>query len=122
MTLNVKNFVGDLEVIHNGTIHVTKDKPLVLQIDDLKMKFNFLIDNKEKSFHTNYFVKDDTLHWELTNYTNSLGTGIIEPVIIGTLKRRKLYASFFVWTPNANEERRIINFVLYLGEEVKNDV
>lgn len=118
MDLDVKAFVGNLEVIGNGIVHANSDQPLNLLIGGaLEMTFEFKTDNENKEFQTRYRVENNQWIWELINYNNSLGTGVIRPINIGNLKDRRLFASFFIWTPNPNENNRIINYVIYLEKE-----
>lgn len=114
----VTAFVGNLEVIGNGIVHVNENQPLNLLIDkNLEMSFEFIVDSNNKDSNTTTRIEGNKLIWELTNYTNSLGEGIILPIELGTLKERKMYASFFIWTPNEKETRRIINYAIYLEKE-----
>lgn len=111
----VTSFVGDLEVIGNGTVHTNNEQRLNLLIDGiLEMEFEFLTDNENKDFQTSSRVEGSKWIWVLTNYTSSLGTGVLSPLHIGTLKERKLYASFWIMTPNTTDSWRIINYVIYL--------
>jgi hypothetical protein len=114
MEIKVKSFIGNLEIIGNGTVHSNEEQPLLLEIDTLEMGFIFVRDEKNKETRTESAVVGSRWNWELTNYVNSLGQGIISPVEIGTLKARRLFVSFYIWTPNEKENRRIINYVIYL--------
>jgi len=114
----VTAFVGNLEVVGNGIVHVTEDQPLNLLIDkNLEMSFEFIVDSENKDARTSSRIEGKKWIWELTNYTNSLGVGLILPTELGMLKERKLYASFFIWTPNEKDGRRIVNYVIYLEKE-----
>jgi hypothetical protein len=118
MTQKVKAYSGNLEIIGNGTAHVNSEQPLLLVIGgNLEMEFEFLSDSKDSEFRTSYRVEEGKWIWELTNYNNSLGSGIISPLQVGTLEERKLFVSFFVWTPNEKEGRRIVNYVVYQEKE-----
>ncbi len=118
MISKVKAYMGDLEIIGDGTAHVNQEQQLSLVIDGkLEMGFEFLSDSKNSEFKTSYRVEDNKWIWELTNYNNSLGTGIISPLQVGTLDEKKLFVTFFVWTPNEKEGRRIVNYVVYQEKE-----
>jgi hypothetical protein len=118
MEINVKAQVGNLEVIGDGTVHVNMEQKLNLVIGGiLDMEFEFLQDKNNKGFRTNSKVEGNKWIWELTNYNNTLGTGVITPIEIGTLRARKLYVSFWIWTPDEGIGRRIINYVVYLEKE-----
>ena len=114
MAQKVKAFTGNLEIIGNGTAHVNLEQPLNLVIGgNLKMEFEFIHDTKNSNFRTTYRVEDGKWIWELYNYINSLGSGIITPIQVGTLEERKLFVSFYVWTPDEKEGRRVVNYVVY---------
>lgn len=118
MELNVKAQIGNLEVIGDGTVHANMEQKLNLVIGGtLDMEFDFIQDKNDKEFRTKSRVDGGKWIWELTNYNNSLGTGVITPIEIGTLKARKLYVSFWIWTPEEGTGRRIINYVVYLEKE-----
>lgn len=114
----VKAKLGNLDVIGNGVVHTNTDQSLTLIIGgELEMEFVFVQDKSIKGFITKSKVEDKKWFWILTNYTNPLGTGVITPIEIGTLDGNKLYASFFIWTPEESSEKRIINYVVYIAKE-----
>lgn len=108
--------VGSLEVLTSGVVHVGKDTNLFLDYGGLKMEFRFESDGKETRFAGE--VQNEVLTWKLFNFSNSLGQGKLEPIRIGALNNRELHVSFFVWSPDAENGLRIINYVLYLGGAV----
>ena len=111
---NIETFVGDLKVIKDGTVHISNESKLKLKIDTLEMEFDFISDTENKETKFDRVVNGNKWIWKLTNFNNSLGEGVLVPLAIGTLKNCKLFASFFVWTPDTNLGKRIINYVLYL--------
>lgn len=112
-----KAFVGTLEVIESKIVHVTVDSELSVQIEDLNLLFTFTNDKDNKSKVKKEVVNEVTLRIICSNFDNSLGEGLLSPLEIGILGGRKLYLSFFVWTPNLSQGRRIINYCLYLEKE-----
>ena len=112
-----KTFVGSLEVIESKIVHVTMDNELSIQIDDLNLFVTFINDKDDKSKVKREVVNETTLRIICNNFENSLGEGLLSPLEIGILGGRKLFLSFFVWTPNLSQGRRIINYCLYLEKE-----
>jgi ribosome biogenesis protein Nip4 len=111
----VKAFIDDLEVIGNGTVHVSDEKKLKLYLEEnMEMEFEFVEDKTTREFKAESKAEKNNLVWVLTNYNNPLGTGVITPIEIGNIRNRKLFASFFVWTPDESLDVRIINYVIYL--------
>ena len=116
--MNVKAYVGNLEVIGDGYVHISDDNRLSLVIgDELEMEFTFLVDTKDKSPRTTYKAEGKKWSWELFNYVNPLGTGLLKPIEVGTLNSRKLFVSFYSWKPNENLDKRLINYVVYQERE-----
>ena len=114
----IKAFTGDLEIIGNGLAPATKDMPVKIKIDDLELEFEFVTD-KTNNANVERRVVDKKLYIVLTNFNNSLGTGMIEPIEFGHIKNRKLYVSFWIWTPSVEEGRRIINWTILRGSEIQ---
>lgn len=110
----IKTLVGNLEVIDNKIVHVTQDSDLLINIENLTISIVFISDKAEKDKIKREVVNDTTLKIVCYNFDNSLGEGILAPLEIGHLDGKKLYISFFVWTPNLSQERRIVNYCLYL--------
>lgn len=109
---DIKVFSGDFEVIKDGVAHVTNENILKIVINNLEIHFDFVDNTEVKGQSIEREVDREIWKWKLVNFNNSLGTGLIEPFEMGTLKGIKLYISFFVWTPGSNG-RRVINYVLY---------
>jgi hypothetical protein len=114
MENKVKAYAGNLEVIGEGNVHISEERPLKLLIGkDLEMEFNFISDSSTKKFNTSYRTEGKKWIWELTNYDNPLGSGVLNPIEVGTLNSRKLFVSFFSWRPNTNSENRIVSYIVY---------
>lgn len=111
---NIKTTVGDLEVIKDAMVHLSDNNKLKIQIETIEMEFEFLNNSANKEPNFSREVIDNKWIWKLTNFENPLGTGILIPIEIGTLKGNKFYASFYVWTPDSKNSRKIINYVLYI--------
>ncbi len=109
-------FLGNLEVLRSETVHVSPERKLKINVNDLSLVFSFSTDSSVKETKISTSVDNKTLNLNLINFKNPLGEGLLAPAEVGTLNRRKLYLSFFVWTPNHDAGLRIINYVLYIGE------
>lgn len=116
-TLKITSFVGEYEVIGNGCAPSLLDMPLKINVEDLSFEFNFISDSNNKETKVMKKNIDEKAGiFELVNFDNSLGTGTLAPWHVGTLHNRKLYISFWVWTPNAKDGKRIINWTLMLAQ------
>lgn len=110
----IKTLVGNLEVIDNKIVHVDQDVDVSITVDNLNVLIGFTNDRNEKEKVKREVVNDTTLKIVCNNFDNSLGEGILVPFEIGYLNGRKLYFTFYVWTPSLLQGRRIVNYCLYL--------
>lgn len=110
----IKTLVGTLEVLDNKIVHVTQDSDLSIIIDNITILITFINDKTEKDKIKKEIVDGTTLRIVCNNFENSLGEGVLLPIEIGHYNGRKLFLSFFVWTPNSSQGRRIVNYCLYL--------
>lgn len=114
----ITSFVGDLEIVGNGTAPCSIESNLKLVFDDLQFEFEF-INNKDVNNHSiDSRVVEKKIIFLLTNFNNSLGTGLIRPLEIGHHNGRRLYISFWVVTPNPSEGLRIINWTILKGGNI----
>lgn len=113
----IKAFVGNLELIKSEMVHVTANNVLSISFQKiLLLKFEFLSDNtNNKSYISNEILEDNkTLIIKCYNFDNSLGQGLLEPINIGIFNGKTLYIAFFVWTPDSENNRRLVNYSIYL--------
>lgn len=110
----IKTIIGNLEVIDSKTVHVTKESELSIFIEELIILISFTDEKEQKDRIKRVVVNETTLKIVCNNFDNSLGEGILTPLEIGIFNGRKLYLTFFVWTPNLAQGRRIVNYCLYL--------
>lgn len=75
--------------------------------------FNFYYENGGDIKTTIHSPENGTIILSLTNYTNSLGTGITKPVKIGDLNNKGIYIIFYVYRLGINE-LPILDMSLYL--------
>ncbi|MEZ8107338.1 DUF6864 domain-containing function [Vibrio cortegadensis] len=83
-------------VIASGVVHLAGTE-IKFELSNLVIKYKFISDNEDT---TKYVA--DVVNGELTinlhNFSNSLGEGKLEPVEIGTLGGKRLFATWFVDT------------------------
>ena len=63
-------------------------------------------------------IDGKSLKIKLTNWSNVLGTTLMEPLEVGKLNQKKLYILFFVKKAGDKGNIREVNFCAYLGAEV----
>lgn len=115
--LTVTSFVGEYEIVSNGCSPSLPDMPLKIKVNDLTFEFNFISDSDNKEIKVTKRNVDGKLGvFDLVNFENSLGTGALTPWHVGTINGRKVYISFWIWTPNANDGKRIVNWTIMLDQ------
>lgn len=90
--------VGDYLVVDSGVLH-TKGLPLSIEIDTMKIEFNFRDDKKFPESEVESVVDENNklkLGLNLYNFNNILGSGYIDPIEFGTFKGVKYYITFMV--------------------------
>lgn len=106
--------IGDLEVVESGMVHISQNQSLSIKLAGLKFTFNFKKDESDSTQHVKYAADNPKeLVVDLINFNNALGSGLLKPLELGTLAGRRLLLTFFVWTPDASEGLRIVNYVFY---------
>ena len=121
-SLVAKAYVGSYEVFSNGLVPHEATMPLKIILQDLTLAFNFIEDKDvTKKEVTRRVVDDKNLIFDMVNFTNTLGSGIITPWEIGYINNRKLFISVWVWSPNPSDNRRLINWTLMLGDKISNN-
>lgn len=113
----IKSIVGNLNVIHSEIVHLSDGRTLTISLDDaLIIEFIFKNDETKKT-HVETSIIVNKLVVYCSNFTNSLGEGVLSPVNVGKYQGKQLYLTFFVWTPDLNQGKRIINYCLYHSNE-----
>ena len=105
----MKITTSEYEVIASGVVHLTEPE-VKFSIANLVIKYQFKTDSDGSRFGAE--VINDELIISLYNFNNSLGQGKIEPIEIGTLGGRRLFATYFVNTPEANIRQFNYTFML----------
>lgn len=119
----VKTIVGDLEVVYSGECHMQRDSQnLSIKLNDtLTLNFKFLTDDKNKDNTINIRPLEDNPaegDFEIINFNSALGSGILEPILIGDIDDKLVYFTFFTW--KYEDGRRRLQYTLYLGNNKKN--
>ena len=120
--IEITAYNGDLEILGNGIAPSTNDFPLKIKVRDLEIVFKFKIDEDNKEMKAERQVDGKKLIVVLTNFNNSLGSGIIEPQEFGFVDNKKIYISYWIWTPSIKDSKRIINWTILQGEEITKSV
>ncbi len=113
LTLPFKVSTGNYEIIASGVAHLT-DNEVKFELANLVIKFEFKSDEKKEP-RFNGEVIENQLIITLYNFSNTLGEGKIEPLEIGTLQNRQLFATFYVNTIKDN--LRLFNYTFMLMKE-----
>lgn len=112
-------FSGELEVLESGSVLITKDSPLIIKLGaDPEFKFSFYFEknsNSERSMKGTAIDKTE-LKFDLINFDDPLGCGLLEPVSIGTYKNRKLFL-FFETSRMSEKSGRLFHYTFFLGDK-----
>lgn len=93
--MNVK--VGEYDVFDNGVVITHANKDIEFKISTLFIKVKFFKDDENTGQSvTPSLLEGNCLQLTLTNFENSLGTGLTEPIEIGTINGKKLFFQFIV--------------------------
>lgn len=119
----VKTIVGDLEVVYSGECHMQRDSQnLSIKLNDtLTLNLKFLTDDNNKANTINIRPLEDNPtegDFEIINFNSALGSGILEPILIGDIDDKLVYFTFFTW--KYEDGRRRLQYTLYLGNNKKN--
>lgn len=113
-TLEISIHVGNLELLTSGIVHLDKEEPITIRIDDMKFIFEFKNDNGEPRFFGS--VKDDSLIISLFNHKNQLGEGMMTPIGVATLDNRPLLVTYYATTFGSEKNIRRFEYAFYLGD------
>lgn len=114
--MNVKVNVENKELVLSSVVHVQENQEVGIEIEGLKLKFNFIKDDENTSSSYRGVVEDGVFLMSLKNFNNVLGEGVLKPIELGHINNRRLYLTFYVYTYQ-NQNRRF-EYNLFLGENV----
>ncbi|END5392289.1 TPA: hypothetical protein I7765_20745 [Vibrio vulnificus] len=99
VTYPLKVSTSGYTVVASGVVHVTGTE-VKFDLANLVIKYRFISDSEDTKFTAD--VVNGELIINLHNFSNSLGEGKLEPVEIGTLGGKRLFATWFVNTVQGN--------------------
>lgn len=127
MLLNTKNgecmkiSFGSMDLLESETFLTVPDEVTRIEVgqDDDTVGISLEFADKEGADQNLAMNSSDnkTLEIKLINWSNSLGTGLVEPIHIGQFRNRLLYFNIFVVRAGKAPVRKV-TFSLYLGQEV----
>ena len=100
---------GSYEVIASGVVHLAEPE-VTFELANLIIKYSFKTGSSGTALDAE--VVDGALVITLYNFDNSLGQGKIEPMEIGILSGRRLFATFFTSTIEKNLRQFNYTFML----------
>lgn len=119
--IDVKSYVGNLEIIYNGNAHLFHNKTISINlVNNLKIEISYVIDSNIES-KINWSLTDNILKIIFENYASQLGGGILEPWLIGTYNGKQLLITIFSKLIDDGTSQYIsCDYILYSGKEVAN--
>ena len=99
MNSDMKINVGDYEVFDSGVVINHNGMEISFEIKNLKIKIVFETNDEVDEFNARKEVVDNTcLKLTLTNFNNSLGTGLTSPMEVGRINSKKLFLQYIVYS------------------------
>ena len=96
--MNFSVNVGHFKVLKSGIVIGVVAQPIEIIIDDLKFEFVFEDIKESEQVAKPELVNDKHLRIVFTNFNNSLGTGNVEPMLIGSYNNQNLYLSYRIYS------------------------
>ncbi len=92
-------------LVYSNRICCISNESVNLEIDltddeSINIEFKFLYDDSNETKTSIQSPENGRVIFDLTNYTNSLGTGITKPVEIGALNDKKIFVIFYAYRLN----------------------
>ena len=89
-------------LVYSNRICCISNEAVNLHIDltdneSINIEFKFHCDESNEIKTSMHSPENGKVIFDLTNYTNSLGTGITKPVEIGALNDKKIFVIFYVY-------------------------
>jgi hypothetical protein len=118
----MKKKVGIYDILDSGTIVGNVDEPVDFIIDeiaDFTVRLKFINDTGTDKY-TRQAEKFGAKGVQLvfTNYNNSLGTGTVSPLKIGSFNKRELYINYRIY--HLEGTGKLIHYTWLLGKEASN--
>lgn len=93
----VKASVKGYEVVSTGEIHAV-ECPIDFVVAGLKFRIAFKDDSSSQTSRYVSEIIDQTLVLNLYNFNNSLGEGVLEPLVIASTNGRNIAITFYVYS------------------------
>lgn len=105
-------------LVYSNRICCISNDSVSLKIDlinnvAINIIFNFHYEKGDEIKTTMHSPENGKVVFDLTNYTNSLGTGITKPVKIGVLNGKSIYIVFYIYRLG-KDTLPILDISLYL--------
>lgn len=105
-------------LIYSNRICCISKKSIDIKVDItenamINIIFNFFYEKSKKVNTTMRSPENGKVIFDLTNYVNSLGTGITEPVEVGELNNKRIFIMFYVYRLG-EDTYPILDLSLYL--------
>lgn len=113
----VKASVNGYEVVHTGEIHAV-ECPIDFVVAGLKFRVAFKDDSSNTASRYISEIVDQMMVLNLYNFNNSLGEGVLEPLVIASTNGRNIAITFYVFSMKgpAGTGRRF-TYAFLLGEQ-----
>jgi len=119
--INIKSYVGDLEIIGSGNAHVTQGKKLKIEFVPVKIEFQFKKDENVELGKIDFTMENEILSIIFTNFIHPIGNGILDPWQIGAYEGKQLFMTFFSKHIEDNlGNYYLCEYIFYTGKEVEN--
>lgn len=93
---NVKNFVGDLEIIHSSVIHCALNDVIKTTLNDFSLNFIIIEDDKELRKLRLKDQSSSEITVEFVNFNENLGAGLLKPTSVFVINGIEIYFTFFI--------------------------
>lgn len=104
---------GGKQLIESGVIHLDVNE-VTFQVRNLYFVFKFIADKDNTRYESEVDSENNRLLFNLYNFNNSLGQGLLSPAQVGTLGGKKLYVSWFVHSIDIENNLRSFQYAFYV--------
>jgi|TARA_B110000902_G_C14129598_1_gene521464 hypothetical protein len=116
--------IGGLDVIDSGNIVSPNEQSIQITLEGenpftVEMQMSFPEDNTETGLEA-YNIDAVGIGLRFVNFSNSLGTGNVEPIKLGWFNGRSIFLNYRVFPIN-NNQGGIFDYTFLLGKKVDAD-
>jgi hypothetical protein len=112
-SLPLKITTGQYEVIASGLVHIINEE-VKFELAGLVVRYIFRSDSQGLRMDAESNNKELIIY--LYNFSTSIAQGKVDPIEIGTIQGRRLFASFLVCTVEKGKRELHYTFMLMEGE------